>query len=366
MYDATVVGSGIWGCTIARLLADRGQKILVLERRDAVGGNCRTRIDPATGIEIHLYGSHIFHTADVEVWKFLRRFTDFNGYRHQVLAKHHGQHFFLPMGLALVNQFFKVDLSPTELSDFLRDKQISFPEPKNFEEQALALVGRELYEAFFRNYTMKQWHCDPRELPAFILQRLPFRSSYDISYFSDPYQGIPSDGYQRMFENMLDSPLIEVKLNTEFTRKDLSGGTVYFSGAADKLFDYCFGPLPWRSLRFETTVEKVPDFQGTSVINYCDENVPFIRIHEFKHFHPEWQEAFSARETVITREYPQDPGADSEPYYPVNTPGAEKLMEKYRELAARHPGLVLGGRLGEFRYYNMDQAVAAAIREVNG
>ena len=365
MYDSIIVGAGIWGCSVARLLADRGKRVLVLERRGAIGGNCRSDIDPATGIEVHLYGSHIFHTADEEVWRFLRRFTDFNGYRHQVMAKHRGRCYFLPPGLALVNQFFDVNLTPAELPEFLRSKRTaSLTAPANFEEQALALVGSELYEAFFRNYTMKQWHRDPVELPAALLKRLPFRATYDTGYFADPHQGIPSDGYGKMFEAMLDSPRIEVKLNTEFVLAELSDVPTFYSGAPDRLFEYRFGALPWRSLRFETVREPLPDFQGNSVINYCDPDVPYTRIHEFKHYHPEWRKAFHAPETVITREYPKDWTPDDEPYYPINTPESEKLFAIYRHEAARYPQLILGGRLGDYRYCNMDQAVAAAFAAV--
>ena len=365
MYDSIIVGAGIWGCSVARLLADRGKRVLVLERRDAVGGNCRAEIDPATGIELHLYGSHIFHTSDERVWNFLRRFSEFNGYRHQVLAKHDGRCYFLPVGLALVNAFFRVNLTPAELPAFLAAKRdASIAEPKNFEEQALALAGPELYEAFFEHYTAKQWRRDPRELSADLLRRLPVRATYDVGYFADPHQGIPAAGYRKMFEAMLDSPRIEVRLNTEFRLADLRDVPTYYSGAPDRLFDYRFGALPWRSLRFETSREAVRDFQGTSVVNYCDADVPYTRIHEFKHYHPEWREAFDAPETVITREFPQNWSPGDEPYYPVNTPEAETLMQRYREAATKFPGLILGGRLGNFRYYDMDKAVAAAIDEV--
>ena len=365
MYDSIIVGAGIWGCSVARLLADRGQRVLVLERRDAVGGNCRAELDPATGIEIHLYGSHIFHTSDDRVWNFLRRFTDFNCYRHQVMAMHRGRCYFLPLGLPLINAFFGVSLTPSELPKFLAGKRdLSISGPRNFEEQALSLAGPELYEAFFKHYTAKQWHRDPRELSADLLRRLPVRATYDTGYFADPHQGIPAAGYRKLFEAMLDSPRIEVRLNTEFTLADLSDVPTYYSGAPDRLFDYRFGALPWRSLRFETSRAPVSDFQGNSVVNYCDADVPYTRIHEFKHYHPEWNKAFRAPETVITREFPRDWNPGDEPYYPVNTPESEALLARYREAAARYPKLVLGGRLGNFRYYDMDKAVAAAIDEV--
>ncbi len=283
MYDSIVVGAGIWGCSVARLLADRGKRVLVLERRSAVGGNCRSDIDPSTGIEVHLHGSHIFHTSDEKVWRFIRRFTDFNCYRHQVMAKHRDRCYFLPLGLPLINAFFNVNLSPRELPGFLAKKRdSSIGAPGNFEEQALALAGPELYEAFLKNYTAKQWNRDPKNLPADLLRRLPLRATYDTGYFADPHQGIPAAGYQKVFEAMLDSPRIDVKLNTDFTIAELSDVPTYYSGAPDRLFEYRFGALPWRSLRFETGREALTDFQGNSVINYCDPDIPYTRIHEFK------------------------------------------------------------------------------------
>ena len=360
-YDALVVGAGLWGATVARRLADAGQKVRVLESRPVIGGNCRCEIDPATGIEVHIYGSHIFHTNNTAVWAFLSRFMELNAYHHQVLAKHNGELYFLPLGLALVNRFYQKQLTPSELPAFIAaEAGHAEGEPRNFEDQAIRLIGRPLYEAFIREYTRKQWNRDPKELSAAIICRLPVRVNYDVGYFTARYQGIPAEGFNRLFERMLDHPNIHLELNTPFTlgEKNLP---VYSSAPLDALFGYRLGPLTWRSLRFETVRQPVMDWQGTSVINYVDADVPWTRIHEYKHYHPEWQEAFAAKETIIAREYPADWHLGDEPYYPVATPETAALVERYRQLAKEYPNMVIGGRLGAYRYYDMDQSVAAAL-----
>ena len=400
-YDAIVAGAGIWGCTVARTLADGGKRVLVLEKRAAVGGNVRCETDPETGIEVHVYGSHIFHTGIDEVWNFMRRFTEFNGYQHKVLARYGGKTYFLPLGLALVNQFYGVDLKPEELPAFIAKEAggavgpsngedaiatstrgrsggsslsasargcsdgVS-PSPKNFEEQAISFIGRPLYEAFIREYTRKQWGTDPKNLSADIIRRLPVRASYDVNYFPDWRQGIPLDGYNAVFDRMLDHPGIEVRCNAEFKLGDAEFAPsaerpVYYSGPIDALFGYRFGHLPWRSLRFETERAAVKDFQGTSVVNYTGAEVEFTRIHEFKHYHPENKGAMEAPSTIICREYPKTWEPGDEPYYPVDTPESRELLAKYRAEAAKVPGLVIGGRLGEYKYYDMDKSVARAL-----
>ena len=366
-FDAIVAGAGIWGCTVARTLADRGKRVLVLERRAAVGGNVRCETDPETGIEVHLYGSHIFHTGIDEVWSFMRRFTEFNGYQHKVLARYGGKTYFLPLGLALVNSFYGIDLKPEELPAFIaKEAGRTFAEPSNFEEQAISFIGRPLYEAFIREYTRKQWGTDPKNLSADIIRRLPVRASYDVNYFSDWRQGIPLDGYNAVFDRMLDHPGIEVRCNAEFRLDDpgFAPGAerpVYYSGPIDALFGYRFGHLPWRSLRFERERAAVRDFQGTSVVNYTGAEVEFTRIHEFKHYHPEDRGAMDAPSTIICREYPKTWEPGDEPYYPVDTPESRELLAKYRAEAAKVPGLVVGGRLGEYKYYDMDKSVARAL-----
>lgn len=366
-YDAIVAGAGIWGCTVARTLADGGKRVLVLEKRAAVGGNVRCETDPETGIEVHVYGSHIFHTGIDEVWNFMRRFTEFNGYQHKVLARYGGKTYFLPLGLALVNQFYGIDLKPEELPAFIaKEAGKTYAEPSNFEEQAISFIGRPLYEAFIREYTRKQWGTDPKNLSADIIRRLPVRASYDVNYFPDWRQGIPLDGYNAVFDRMLDHPGIEVRCNAEFKLGDAEFAPsaerpVYYSGPIDALFGYRFGHLPWRSLRFETERAAVKDFQGTSVVNYTGAEVEFTRIHEFKHYHPENKGAMEAPSTIICREYPKTWEPGDEPYYPVDTPESRELLAKYRAEAAKVPGLVVGGRLGEYKYYDMDKSVARAL-----
>ena len=355
-YDAVVAGAGIWGCTVARRLAEAGRKVLVLEKRSAVGGNCRCAIDPATNIEVHLYGSHIFHTRLPDVWAFVNRFASFNGYQHKVLARHDGKTFFLPLGLALVNKFFNVELSPSEVESFL-----SAPKRKDA-----------LFDAFFRNYTAKQWGQSPEEIDPEIIRRVPVRRSYDVNYFNDFWQGIPTDGYNRLFERMLDHPNIEVRCGEAFR---LSPGQtaldrpVYYSGPLDALFGYRFGPLPWRSLRFETERLAVADAQGTSVVNHVDADVPFTRQHEFKHYHPEpvgplsqVEGLKSGAETIVMREYPAAWCPGDEPYYPVNNEASASLLARYQAEAAKVRGLVVGGRLGAYRYFDMDKSIESALK----
>lgn len=363
--EILVVGAGIWGCTVARILAERGHKVHVIEKRAAIGGNCRCETDPETGIEVHVYGSHIFHTSNVRVWEFLNRFTTFNGYTHKVLARHAGRTYFLPLGLALVNQYYGIDLKPSEVASFIAEKAGAADEPpRNFEEQAIRFVGPDLYAAFIREYTRKQWNRDPKDLPAEIIRRLPVRASYDINYFNDLYQGIPSDGYNVLFARMLDHENIRVSLNEEFVLPAETDRPIYSSAPIDALFGYTFGALTWRSLRFETERLALADYQGTSVVNYVDADVAWTRIHEFKHYHPEDRTALAAPATVISKEFPADWQLGAEPYYPVDTPETRAKLAQYREEAAKYPNLVVGGRLGAFKYYDMDKAVAAAFAAV--
>jgi UDP-galactopyranose mutase len=407
--NAIVAGAGLWGCTAARALAERGRKVLVLEKRAAVGGNVRCETDPATGIEVHVYGSHIFHTHIDEAWDFIRRFAEFNGYQHKVLARHAGKTYFLPLGLTLVNQFYNLNLTPSELPAFIaRESQQSSllrqsfhlrqgyggqaegqaqkqkpetrnqkpetrsQEPQNFEEQAISFIGRPLYDAFIRGYTMKQWGTDPVNLPASIIKRLPVRASYDVNYFPDYRQGIPLAGYNSVFERMLDHPNIALECNTDWLewRKthpeaDRDAVPVFYSGPIDALFDYKFGPLPWRSLSFERELLDIADFQGTSVVNYTDADVPFTRIHEFKHYHPEDADLMARPATVICREYPKTWRPGDEPYYPVDTPDSRELLARYQAEAALAPNLVVGGRLGAYKYYDMDRSIADALERVS-
>ena len=353
--DAIVAGAGIWGCTVARRLAESGRKVLVLERRAAVGGNVRCETDGETGIEVHKYGSHIFHTHIPEVWEFVKRFTDFNGYQHKVLAHYKGKTYFLPLGLALVNKFFGVELKPGELADFMVDEARS----------------RAVFDAFFRGYTSKQWGRPPEEIDASVIRRVPVRSSYDVNYFNDYNQGIPLDGYNSLFDRMLDHPNVELRCGAEIRLENgafrtgadaLPDVPVFYSGPIDALFGYRFGHLPWRTLRFEQEKLPVRDYQGTSVVNYTEAEVPYTRIHEFKHYHPENAAVMNSPKTVIMREYPAAWKPGDEPYYPIDCAESRELLARYQAEAASIPNLVVGGRLGGYKYYDMDKSIDAALK----
>jgi len=341
MVDAIVAGAGLWGCTVARRLAEAGRRVLVLESRREVGGNCRCRT--TEGIEVHLYGSHIFHTSDEAVWKFVNRFVSFNGYRHGVLANWRGRTYHLPIGCTLLREFFGRDVKPSELSE---------------EER------KSLFDAFIRGYTSKQWGVPPEKVDPSVIARLKVRDNDSTDYFDDSHQGIPVEGFNALFAKMLDHPNIRVKCRTTFELPPDGklDRPVYYSGPIDRLFSYRFGHLPWRSLRFETEHLEQRDFQGASVVNYTDAAVPYTRIHEFRHYHPEKGGPFAKpRGTIITREYSKAWEPGDEPYYPIDTAESRALLVRYRDESAKIPNLVVGGRLGAYRYYDMDKSIAAAL-----
>ncbi|WP_415719066.1 UDP-galactopyranose mutase [Maridesulfovibrio sp.] len=360
-----IVGAGITGCTIARRIAeDLDEKVLVIDKRDHIGGNCHSHINAETGIEVHSYGTHIFHTKEKRVWDFLKRFTEFNSYRHKVVTNYQGRTFHMPVNLQTINSFFRISLKPHEVEDFIKSKSEleNITNPQNLEEKAISLIGRELYEAFVKGYTLKQWECDPKELEASIITRLPFRHTYECDYFTDRYQGLPWDGYGKLFERMLDHELIETRLSSDFFElkheipKDCK---VYYSGPLDRYFNYCHGELKWRSLRFEYRVEDVPDYQGTPVMNYADIDVPYTRIHEYQHLHPEREN--KSGKTVTAREFSLKWKQGKEPYYPVNTNEDRNRLELYLNDAAKLNSTHFLGRLGQYKYYDMDKAVQAAL-----
>lgn len=363
--DLVVVGAGFFGLTIAECAArELGLRVLVVERRGHIGGNAHSRIDPDTNDEVHVYGSHIFHTNSEEVWRYLHRFTEFTSYQHHVFTRHAGRVFSMPITLGTISAFFGRAFSPDQARALLagQAQELAAREPMNLEEKAISLIGRPLYEAFIRGYTAKQWQTSPRELPADIITRLPVRYTFDARYFTDKWQGLPKEGYFRVFERMIANPLIQVETNTDFfaIRDDLPLVPLVYTGPLDRYFDFRFGRLGWRTLDFEREVAHTRDFQGTAVMNYADADDPFTRIHEFRHLHPE--RGGAADRTVIFREYSRCAGLDDEPYYPINTIVDRRMYEHYRALAAREPNVIFGGRLGTYRYLDMHQAIGAALR----
>ena len=364
-----VVGAGFYGAVIAeRIGSVLGEKVLVIDKRDHIGGNSWSEIDPATGIEVHKYGSHIFHTAHEPTWAYINRFTRFNTYRHRVLTTYRGKVHTMPINLMTINSYYGINLRPGEVAEFLAGeiRRLNLgPNPANLEEKALSLVGRPLYEAFIRGYSMKQWGRDPRELPASIIARLPVRNRYDDAYFDDPHQGIPVEGYAAIFRKILAHPLIDVQLGVDFfeLRARVPAETrVIYTGPLDRFFDYKHGVLGWRTLRFEREVVEVADYQGTSVMNYADEEIPFTRIHEFKHYHPERKYLERNPQTVLFREYSLPAGRDMTPYYPVNSAEDSAMLERYKLERDRQPNVIFGGRLGSYKYVDMDVTIAAALK----
>lgn len=365
-FQYIVVGAGFFGATIAERIANTLKRpVLVVESRSHVGGNSYSEIDAETGIEIHHYGSHIFHTSDQTVWDYVNQFSSFNHYRHKVLTQFQGNVFFMPINLDTINRFYQRNMSPVEARVFLADQASveRIVQPKNFEEKAVAQIGRPLYEAFIRGYTKKQWGVNPTDLPESILNRLPIRTDYNVQYFDDPFQGIPVIGYGKLFTTMLKNPLIEVQLNIDYfqLRANIPAtATVIYSGAIDKFFDYRFGELSWRSLRFDNEIHSIHDFQGTAVMNYAEESAPFTRIHEFKHYHPE--RAHREQKTVICKEYPDSFGRGKEPFYPVNREGDKRTLQLYKDVARQEASQVIfGGRLGSYKYFDMDQVIREAL-----
>lgn len=367
-YDLIVIGAGIFGLTIAERMANElGKKVLVLDKRDHIGGNCYSEFDEETGIECHKYGAHLFHTSDEEVWQYVNKFTKFTDYIHKVYTTHNDEVFPMPINLGTINQFYHKALTPIEAEKLIADEAGKYAdiEPKNLSEQGIKLIGQPLFDAFIKNYTAKQWQTSAEDLPASIITRLPVRYNYNNGYFSNTYEGLPIDGYEKMFQNMVDSTdgKIEVQLNTDYfdVRDDFVGIKTIYTGPIDRYFDYSEGELDWRSLELKKEIIKVDDFQGCPVMNYADLEPKYTRIHEFKHFHPEREYEKAVGKTVIVREYSKTWTTGDEPYYPVNTEENMAKLAKYQQLAAKEPNVVFGGRLGEYAYYDMDKTFASAL-----
>lgn len=360
MYDYLIVGAGVFGATFARLMTDAGRKCLIIDRRDHIGGNCYTKVQE--GIVVHKYGPHIFHCNDNEIWKFVNRYATFNNFRNAPIAISRGKVYSLPFNMYTFNQLWGVT-TPDEAKTIISSQRLSLHrDPCNLEEQALSLVGRDIYETLIKEYTIKQWKRHPSELPPDIIKRLPIRFTWDNNYFNDLYQGIPVGGYTRMFENMLNG--IEFRLGVDFlkNRDALSqlADIVVYTGRIDEYFDYCFGELEYRTLKFEEEMVEKENYQGNAVVNYPDLTVPWTRIVEHKHF----ENNASLPYTVITREIPDEWDVTKEPYYPINDSKNYHLYKKYEALASNQKKVIFGGRLAEYRYYDMHQVIASAMKKV--
>jgi UDP-galactopyranose mutase len=363
--DLVVVGSGFFGLTVAeRCASELGLKVLILERRSHLGGNAYSEVDPETGIEVHVYGTHLFHTSNQKVWDYVTRFTTFTGYQHRVFARYQGQVYSFPMNLALINQFFGKSHTPDEARALIAEQAGEFEtaDASNLEEKAISLIGRPLYEAFVKGYTAKQWQTDPTELSADIITRLPVRYTFDNRYFNDTYEGLPTDGYAAWLSRMADHPNIEVRLETDFfaVADEYKGQVpIVYTGPVDEYFDNSEGRLSWRTVDLERETVDVDDFQGTGVVNYNDQEVPWTRILEFKHLHPE--RTYTPGKSIIVREYSRFAEEGDEPYYPVNTAEDRATLLKYRELAKAEPMVLFGGRLGTYKYLDMHMAIGSAL-----
>jgi len=353
-YDYLVVGAGFFGAVFARQAKDKGKKVLVIDKRSHIGGNCYT--ENINGINVHKYGAHIFHTNNKNVWEFVNRFAEFNRYTHQITANYHGEFYNLPFNMNTFCQLWKIK-TPEEAVKKINEQKFN-GEAKNLEEQALSLVGKDIYEKLIKHYTEKQWGKKATELPAFIIKRIPLRFTFDNSYYNASYQGIPVGGYTYLFENMLKD--IDVRLNVDYfkERAELSSlaDNIIFTGSIDEFFDYSLGALEYRSLRFETEILECENFQGCAVMNYTDRETLFTRIIEHKHF-----EQTQSAKTVITREYPANWKIGDEAYYSVNDSRNDNLYGKYFELAKTLGNTIFGGRLGMYRYYDMDNVVEEAL-----
>ncbi|MHA7142264.1 MULTISPECIES: UDP-galactopyranose mutase [unclassified Arthrobacter] len=368
--DLVVVGSGFFGLTIAeRAATELGLKVAVIDRRHHIGGNAYSEKEAQTGIEVHRYGAHLFHTSNERVWDYVSRFTEFTNYVHKVYSSHQGEVYPMPINLGTINQFFRSSYGPAEARALIQEQagELAGTDPQNLNDKGIQLIGRPLYEAFIKHYTGKQWQTDPRDLPAEIISRLPVRYTYDNRYFNDKYEGLPVDGYTAWIERMADHPNIQVQLNTdffddnhEFSRAATLGQVpVIYTGPVDRYFDYAEGDLSWRTIDLEEEVLPIEDFQGCSVMNYPDEDIAYTRIHEFRHFHPERD--YTKDATVIMREFSRFAQKDDEPYYPVNTSDDRAKLSAYRDLAKGEKSVLFGGRLGTYKYLDMHMAIGSAL-----
>jgi UDP-galactopyranose mutase len=362
-FSLIVVGSGFTGMTVAWNVAERtGKKVLVIEKRSHIGGNSYSYSDSQTGIEIHKYGTHIFHTSNKRVIDFITNFAVFNDYKHVVKTIHNNNVYSFPINLLTLSQFFGGIYTPLEAEQLITKKAIYSADLQNFEIRALAEIGPELYNAFFRGYTLKQWQTDPKNLPPEVFGRIPIRYTYNDRYFNDRFEGQPILGYGKIFELLSQHPKIRVMTDTNFLSLDYnkkSSQIIFFTGAIDRYFGNTLGPLTWRTLDFSLERHELQDYQGTAVLNYADEIPAWTRIHEFKHLTPERK---NIRGTVIAKEFSRLAQESDEPYYPVNTKLDRKRLQGYKNLATKEQNVIFGGRLGRYQYLDMHMAIASGLQ----
>ncbi|MDT3498755.1 UDP-galactopyranose mutase [Bacillus toyonensis] len=361
MYDYLIVGAGLFGAVFAHEASKKGKKCLVIDKRNHIGGNLYT--ENIEGINVHKYGAHIFHTNNKKIWDYVNDFVEFNRYTNSPVANFKGEIYNLPFNMNTFNKLWGV-ITPQEAKEKIEEqkKDAKITEPKNLEEQAISLVGTDIYEKLIKGYTEKQWGRSATELPSFIINRLPVRFTYDNNYFNDKYQGIPIGGYNLIIEKMLENS--EVRLGVDFfeNRQDLEGMAqkIVFTGMVDQFFDYKYGVLEYRSLQFENeTISNIDNYQGNAVVNYTDRETPYTRIIEHKHF-----EFGSQDKTVITKEYPSEWKPGDEPYYPINNKKNTDVYKKYKELADKEENVIFGGRLATYKYYDMHQIIGSALVKV--
>ena len=358
MYDYLIVGAGLFGAVFAREATDRGYSCLVIDRREHIAGNAYC--EDICGIPVHTYGAHIFHTSDKAIWDYVNRFADFNNFVNSPIAVYKDELYNLPFNMNTFSKMWNIR-TPEEAKKKIEaaKAEAKVDNPSNLEEQAVSLVGRDIYEKLVKGYTEKQWGRDCKDLPAFIIKRLPVRFTYDNNYFNDRYQGIPCEGYTAMVQKMLSG--IEVRTGVDYLKNRgefrALAKKVIFTGALDEYFDYCYGNLEYRMVRFEQEICDTDNYQGNAVVNYTEREIPYTRIIEHKHFYPGLQ----TEKTVISKEYPAEWHPGEEPYYPINDAKNANLFAKYRELADREEGVIFGGRLGEYKYYDMDKVIASAL-----
>lgn len=356
MYDYCIVGTGLFGSIFAREMTDRGYKCIVIDKRNHIGGNCFTQ--KKNNIDIHVYGPHIFHTSNEKIWKYINKYCEFNHFTYRPKVNYKNKLYSFPLNLFSLYQIWDVK-NPIEAKKKLEEVKIKIPNPNNLEEWILSEVGEEIYQIFFYGYTKKQWGCDPKDLPSSIIKRLPIRLTMDDNYFNDCYQGIPKNGYTEIFEKLLNG--IDIKLNTNFHDDknffETTCSKIVYTGALDELFNYQLGNLEWRSLKFENEILNIEDLQGNAAINFTEENIPYTRIIEHKHF------TFTKTDTtIITKEYPNKWSIEKEKFYPINNFLNNCLYEKYRNMID-FSKYIIGGRLADYKYYDMHQVIASALHK---